>query len=580
MSSPPRKSDPHGGGVLSSPEYDVQERAKSEKAAKKKATDFHAINRELGGDARVVYHRPSITDNLIDVLTPLMIFVMVLSVVWYLLDVRFIFFQMEHVSMRIVSFLIIMGVVALNRVVAQDGSGESVLYVIALGSVTVIYSMATAPVVAGAMGSTIVNVLIVAFVWWVTNRLMHECCIDENQTAGDVGILTGTLRRVQKSISTTPDAPKRSLFVSPRPIGHVLESGSLEAVDPHDWVDPEKAKKSAATYVEPSKRLAKRHPGISIFYFATLAMLAYALGLPILLAGGEEFVVRGHLYVGFYTTAALTLLMLTSLGGLRQYFRSRKVYFPKTIGLFWLGLGSVMILMVLVGAFSLPMPSMPPMLYIEQNELLSSSFESSFDLKGGRVTGVARSVEESGFLYHLGNVVTLLFGIFAVFLMLRTLGWVAAWVGRHRDWYPHFVVVFFNRLDAFLQRVVKIPVLPKAKRLLHIRRSVAQSTSFSSQMHGEANADRDQVRGYVAHAYDAMCALAYDMGAPKRDEQTPYEFIDAFPKELKAMKKEARILTDMYVRSAYSELELDAKALDRLRQFWFTYDKIRSRYIR
>ena len=50
--------------------------------------------------------------------------------------------------------------------------------------------------------------------------------------------------------------------------------------------------------------------------------------------------------------------------------------------------------------------------------------------------------------------------------------------------------------------------------------------------------------------------------------------------ELSGMKKEAHMLTQIYVLAAYSQLELDKKALDKLRHFWFTYDKIRARYIR
>ncbi|HIA47778.1 MAG TPA: DUF4129 domain-containing protein [Candidatus Hydrogenedentes bacterium] len=289
---------------------------------------------------------------------------------------------------------------------------------------------------------------------------------------------------------------------------------------------------------------------------------------------------RGHLYVGAYTTAALTLLLLTSLGGLRQYFRSRDVFFPKMIGVFWVGLGGVMVAMVLLGAFSLPMPSMPPMIHIAEHERDFWSRDSTFELQGGMATNMAQAVEASGTLHRIGNGVLMLFGVFILFSMLRLVGWAAAAIGRNREYFPNFVLEFFNGLDAFLQRVVRLPSMPKPKRLLHIRRGVAQSSAFSSQMRGEASSTRDQVSSYVAHAYDALCALAYDMGVAKQDDQTPYEFIESFPKELKGLKAEARILTEMYVRSAYSELELDKKALDRLRQFWFTYDKVRSRYVR
>jgi len=289
MSSPPRKSDPYGGGVLSTPEYDVEAHAKAEKVAKKKSTDFQSLNRELGGDQRRAIQMRTLTDNLIDVFTPFMIFVMVLSVVWYLLDVRYIFNESEHVSMRRVAFLIVMGIIALNRLVAREGSKESIIYSLGLIAVTGLYSSVSTSVASGfsgVVGSGIVNVIIVSILWWITNRLMHECCVDENMTAGDVGILTGTMREFQKAIRPRKDQPKRSIFISKRPKGHVLESSELDAVDPHDWLDPEKTKKKKVAYTPPSKRLSKRHPGISIFYFAGVTIVVFALGLPVLLQGG------------------------------------------------------------------------------------------------------------------------------------------------------------------------------------------------------------------------------------------------------------------------------------------------------
>ena len=77
-----------------------------------------------------------------------------------------------------------------------------------------------------------------------------------------------------------------------------------------------------------------------------------------------------------------------------------------------------------------------------------------------------------------------------------------------------------------------------------------------------------------------MCALAYDYGVPRKPGQTPYEFIATFPKELNSIREEAYELTDLYVVSAYSTLQIDDKIRDRLRKFWITFDKLRNRVIR
>ena len=269
--------------MLNSPEYDVEAKAKREKAAKKKSTNFHDINRELGGDQRQRLEQRTVTDYLIDFLTPLMIFIMVLSVVWYLLDVRFIFVE-DLNSIRGVSFLLVMGIVALNRVVAVDNSGESLIYVSGLVVVTGLYSMLSTPIASGLalgmFGSTIINITIVTLLWWITNRLMHECCVDENRTAGDVGILTGTMRDFQKAIQPKKHQPKTpSITPSARPKDHILETGDIEGYDPHEWEVPDEKEQAATAYQPPSQRMSKRHPGISIFYFAAASMIIFILGL-------------------------------------------------------------------------------------------------------------------------------------------------------------------------------------------------------------------------------------------------------------------------------------------------------------
>ena len=92
MKYPPNESNSsHPSGILDSPEYDVQGKAKQERDAKWQATDFHKLNKELGWDDRRILQHRTLTDNLIDVLTPFMIFFMMMSVVGFLLDVRFIF---------------------------------------------------------------------------------------------------------------------------------------------------------------------------------------------------------------------------------------------------------------------------------------------------------------------------------------------------------------------------------------------------------------------------------------------------------------------------------------------------------
>lgn len=593
MSSPPKKSKGFGDAAISSPDYDVAQKGAEERAEKIGTTDFHELNAELDGDRRNHLGKRTITDQLIDVLTPLLIFVMVLDVIWFLLDVRFVFTEGMSMILRWVSFCLIMGIVAANRLIAGDKTDGAKFFVGTLMMVSFVFSLTFS----GLQGSVardfmdfsvvgaIFNVVILTFVWWMTNRLVHECCVDENRTAGDVGILTGTMRRVQKAISTEQEEvpnriPKGKMArPSKRAKDHLLEQSTVEAVDPMEWVDPALHETRATPSIAPAQKLSERHPGISIFYFTAIAMLIFALGLPVLLQGGRKFIFAGHVYTAIFTFAALNLLMLTSLGGLRQYFRSRHVFFPRAIGVFWIGLGTTMVAIVMFSAMRLPMPSMPAMVEVGEHEKAGFGRSSDFIPASEQFIPSQTEVQVTGAVGAIGDLVMVVFGLFLLFTAIRALGLYAASVARDRKHYPPFVRAFFEKLDAFLLKYVKIPVAKKAWRPRRVRKDVAQSVEFSSTMRGEGAASRSEIESYVAHAYDAMCALAYDMGAPKKDTQTPYEFIDSFPKELQGLRKEARILTDLYVRAAYSKLEMDPKSLDQMRQFWVRYDQLKKKLV-
>ena len=61
---------------------------------------------------------------------------------------------------------------------------------------------------------------------------------------------------------------------------------------------------------------------------------------------------------------------------------------------------------------------------------------------------------------------------------------------------------------------------------------------------------------------------------PRDTGQTPYEFIDSFPKELRTLREESEELTRLYVVAAYSPSALDDRVLDRVRKFWTTYARV------
>src|SRR5690606_36324598 len=96
---------------------------------------------------------------------------------------------------------------------------------------------------------------------------------------------------------------------------------------------------------------------------------------------------------------------------------------------------------------------------------------------------------------------------------------------------------------------VRMPSMPRFESQRRIHRDVALSARYSNPLANPAVGGRMTSADLVANAYEALCALAYDLGVPRRDDQTPYEFIESFPKELDRLREEAVELTDLFVRA-------------------------------
>lgn len=546
----------------------------------------------LRGDGYDEIPRPrhgTVTDILIDALTPLLIFLMVYSLIFFLLDVRFVYTEVHSANIRWTAFFFIMGVVALNRLVARSGGEESAGWVIVFGLVVAGYTFTMSSLYGvGSLArgfmddnpvlATAFNVGLTGLLWWVVNRLTHECCIDENRIAGDVGILTGTARRFREARQRRETAPRAPAAPKSRAADDpFLPLVVIEAYDPvldHKPQAPPAPKPTG----ELSDRISRRHPGMSIFYFSVPAMFAFAVGLRAIQHGGPAMVLAGHFYVGVYAVSALLLLLLTSLGGLRQYFRARFVDLPPMLGPFWLGLGVVMVAVVLTGATQLPMPGLPEVAYVGQHETDFWSRDSTFELSKVTATPV-RILQETRFTRNVGRAVLVCIGLVLLYGALKALAAITARLAGS-VYLPRFLRPLIRALERVFNAMTTTPRLPKRTPRVRVQRGLARSTQYESTL-SDAGAERQlDTKGHVEHAYAALCALAQDMGVPRRVDETPYEFLNRFPKALRSLRHEARDLTRLYIIAAYSPLRMDDKTRDRLRKFWITYRRVRNTVVR
>lgn len=580
--APPVRTDMESlitGGVTAQ----VEERAREKTP---QSTSFEALRSQGEEEIPRLQHR-TVTDLLIDGLTPFLIFLMVYALMFYLLDVRYVFTAVESLNLRFTVFFFIMGVVALNRLVARDGKETSLFYALALGGVAVFYTFAMSSLygVGSFTGGFMddnpwvalgFNVGLVVLLWWVVNRLTHECCVDENRVAGDVGILTGTARKFRHALKKREGARKPPAPRTPAKSMIELPWIELEPIDPH--APREKAAESAPPPPEATERLSRRHPGMSIFYFSLPAMILFALGLRVVQHGGDAMVLAGHFYMGVYAVSALMLLMLTSLGGLRQYFRARYVHLPAMLGPFWIGLGALMVAAVLVAATQLPLPGLPEIAYIENHEADPWKQNAKFELVEVTATPV-KILQQSRFMDRVGKLVLFSIALVLLYGILKGLASLAAVLARSTR-LPPWLLRLFAAIDRVLTVLTRVPQLPKREPRVRVSRQVARSVNFESTLSDPEAEQVLDIKDHVQHAYAALCALAADLGVPRRDDETPYEFADRMPRRLGSLRKDARALSRLYVVAAYSPLKMDERTRDQLRRFWVTYRRVRNRVVR
>lgn len=589
------EADAAGGGVAGTDLQSLMSVADAIDATPKHlpiATDFASLREQYKAPSRQVVPRTT-TDYLLDFLIPIHILAMVYAVVFFLLDVRYVYTSELDQSMRIVAISFVLGVVALNRLIARDGSDESIIYMLGLGGAIGMYTFSTTGLYdAGSVArnfmngnpylATGFNMTVVAFLWWLVNRLTHECCVDENRFAGDIGILTGTVRNWRKALdrdaaTKEKPAPKKEKKKGPEPIFGIME---LEAIDPTEFRKPAAPVAPRTNPVRISDRLAGRHPGMSIFLFAIPVLAIFAVGLRVIQHGGPDWIRRGMLFMALYVFASLSLLMLTSLAGLREYFRSRRIAMPGSIGVFWVGLGLTMVVTVMIGALNLPLPDLPPLAYIDEHVRDEYDRSDHFQVQQVELSPIDE-LKQQTFVKRLSTGVLVVLGAMSVYAALKAAGWAAWRALKRRERLPRWLVAFLTAMDAAVATVTRLPRWrPPSSGRVRVSRDIALSANYRNSMGDPALAQRYGTRDHIEHAYTALCALAMDLGVPRRDGETPLEFIARFPKSLRGLQEEAEDLTRLYMVSAYSDLALEDRVLDRLRKFWITYDRLRNRIVR
>ncbi len=177
--------------------------------------------------------------------------------------------------------------------------------------------------------SWLINIALLAITWFLSDRITFDCTmISERERSLQQGLLQslGLLK-------------SDSIFVRESELAKRPKPSRGDG-------DTEENKKR--------KKKRKHNPGIWVLYFALLAFPLFGLGELAIPDAGQR--VWAFAFLVSYLACALSLLVLTSLVGMRRYLRQRGVAMPEEMSLQWLTLGIGGAVLILCVCWVLPLP--------------------------------------------------------------------------------------------------------------------------------------------------------------------------------------------------------------------------------
>lgn len=466
------------------------------------------------------------------VVVPAAMIALVSSFLFYLLEVRGLFFE-DTGRFRQVGFCFAVATVLIARYgrVGYVEIEKQGCYTVVLGGATLVFMLQ-----ASGPASLVPNLLIVAAVWWfatgVTNALSLESELGEE-------------------------------VIRPS-----LQVYGVERLRHEDFRRQQQAEKGVAWGMLLLLRKKLRpevqgNPVVSVTRLVALALLGFALGEPLLLKAAPEVAERALAdVVVFLFAAAVVLAAGSTAGGLRQTLAARGRVSPAVLPA-RIGVAALLAVVVLATALALPgvrfQGQGQPQTTERPGESDQPSSGRSAEAGEGAVPGgggempgpgegqgdrpaprpgelgapsLANDLIES--LSGLGKLLRILLllalPVVALLALLRLSSKGLPWRG------------LLSRLGAWLRGL-----LPKRKP-----RPAAPP--------GDPFAGLDRLAGLppraaILAAYDRLLAALELAGHPRPPRAAPYEYLSALPYRLKPVAATARELTDLYVSVAYGDTE-------------------------
>jgi hypothetical protein len=278
---------------------------------------------------------PTLADYVVIAISPALIMALVGSLVFFLLEV---FYQGQYGErMTFIMAMFVMATVLIARISIAEGREYAALFAVPLGIVTLIAMLRFVEFRGALAGfSTLINIGLLALIWWCADRLTWDCTvIDESKDASGEGLL--------QTVGLDQDPAVQE------------SSPQAQPSDTDGTTDRDTPKASGSLWQKFVASRHRAHPhGVWVVYFSLAALPLFGIGQWFVQA--NDLASRRYVFqlMVLYVAAALGLLLTTSFLGLRRYLRQRRLEMPSEMAGVWMGTGAAIIVGLLLLCLLLP----------------------------------------------------------------------------------------------------------------------------------------------------------------------------------------------------------------------------------
>ena len=289
----------------------------------------------------------TLADYVVIAISPALIMTLVGSLVFFLMEVSY-RGQFES-RMQWIVFWFVFAAVLVARIAIEEGREHAQLFGIAMCAVAAI-------AVFRFVDAVIVGWILLAVVWWCSSKLTWDCTlIDESEDTSGQGLLQAG--GFDNPVATEAPKSEQRDRRSKNDVANVRHSDASKQSDSLDQSGSNKPVPVDSSGADSELEKTQSHaPGLWVVYFSLAALPLFGVGQ--LLIPAQESGRRTYAFqlLIVYVASAIALLLTTSFLGLRRYLRQRKLEMPASMTLGWLGMGTALLVTLMLVALIIPRP--------------------------------------------------------------------------------------------------------------------------------------------------------------------------------------------------------------------------------